>query len=416
MNAQNGQYEIQGLNVLDIVKTHGSPLYLYDGDKMEQQYNRLKNAFDGINLKVKYACKSLTNLSVLKLFKKLGSDIDTVSIQEVQLALLAGFTPDQIIFTPNCVSFEEIQEAVELGVMINIDNISILEQFGNHYGSSVPCCIRVNPHIMAGGNSKISVGHIGSKFGISVFQMPHVRKVVENHNIKVVGLHMHSGSDILDSQVFLQAANVLFEATEGFDDLEFIDLGSGFKVAYKEGDVTTNIEEVGKVLGDAFKSFCKSYGRELELWFEPGKYLVSESGLLLVETNVIKHGLAAVFVGVDAGQNHLIRPMMYDAYHHIVNISNPKGKERIYDVVGYICETDTFGHNRKLNEVHEGDILAIKNAGAYGFMMSNNYNSRLRAAEVLIYKGEARLIRKRETMDDIVRNQVDFFESETVQQ
>jgi diaminopimelate decarboxylase len=316
---------------------------------------------------------------------------------------MAGFKPQEIIFTPNSVSFDEIRRAVAMGVQINIDNISMLEQFGHTYGSGVPCCIRINPHIVAGGNVHIQTGHIDSKFGISIHQLRHVLRIVESENMRINGLHMHTGSDILDAGVFVRGAELLYEAAMHFKDLEFIDFGSGFKVAYREDDVTTDIVELGKELTGSFDAFCKEYGRKLELWFEPGKFLVSEAGYLIVKVNVVKQTTATVFAGVDSGQNHLIRPMFYDAYHHIVNISNPEGTPRIYTVVGYICETDTFGWDRKLNEVKEGDLLVMKNAGAYGYTMSNNYNARPRPAEVLVYQGEARLIRRAETLDDLVR-------------
>ncbi len=407
MKFEKNAWSIQGVSLLDIARDFGTPVYVYDADHIIAQYQRLQKAFKGAKLKVKYAMKALNNIHVLKLLKTQGSGLDCVSIQEVKLGIMAGFTPEEILFTPNCVSFEEIQEAVKLGVMINIDNISILEQFGSVYGNSVPVCIRVNPHIMAGGNAHISVGHIDSKFGISFYQMRHVNRVVKTHNMKIVGLHMHTGSDILDAGVFLQGAELLFEASSEFPDLEFIDFGSGFKVPYKEGDVSTDVEEIGGRIVKRFNEFCKEYGRELELWFEPGKFLVSQSGYFLVKTNVIKQTTSTVFVGVDSGQNHLIRPMMYDAYHHITNISNPKGTNRIYPVVGYICETDTFGWDRQLNEVREGDIMAFHNAGAYGFSMSSNYNSRLRPAEVMVYKGKAHLIRKREDLNQLLENIVE---------
>lgn len=394
--------------LLKVAEEFGAPVYVYEAEKIINQYNKLKKAFAPVDVQIKYACKALNNSSVLKLLKKQGSGLDTVSINEVQLGLRAGFLPNEIIFTPNCVSIEEIQEAVELGVHINIDNISILEQFGSIYGNSVPCCIRINPHILAGGNSKISTGHIDSKFGISVYQLRHVLRVVESQKIKVNGLHMHTGSDILDPGVFLQGAEILFDAARDFKDLEFLDFGSGFKVAYKEGDITTDIEELGSALATRFLEFCKDYGRELELWFEPGKFLVSESGFFLVKVNVLKQTTATVFVGVDSGLNHLIRPMLYDSYHHIENISNPEGKQRIYTVVGYICETDTFGWDRKLNEVREGDILCFRNAGAYGFTMSSNYNARFRPAEVMLYNDQAHLIRQRETFEDLIKNEVEI--------
>ena len=399
--------EISHAKLLEIAEEFGTPVYVYHGEKIVNQYQRLKGAFPGVNVHLHYALKALNNINILKLLKQQGAGLDAVSIQEVQLGLRAGYLPNEIMYTPNCVDFEEIKEAVALGVTINIDNISTLELFGHEYGASVPCSIRLNPHIMAGGHSHISVGHIDSKFGISIYQLRHVQRVVESHKIRVNGLHMHTGSDILDADVFLRGADLLFDAAQSFPDLEFMDFGSGFKVGYKEGDIVTDIEEMGAKIADAFKNFCKSYGREISLWFEPGKFIVSESGSLLVKANVIKQTTSTVFIGVNSGQNHLIRPMFYDAYHHIENISNPKANPRLYSVVGYICETDTLGYDRKIAEVREGDVLRIKNAGAYGFTMSNNYNARLRPCEVLYFKNKAHLIRKRETIEDLYRNEVE---------
>lgn len=415
MNLVDNCYQIQGVDLLSIANKFGTPVYVYDADKILHQLKVLQDAFSDSKLKIKYATKALTNISVLKLLKQAGAGLDVVSIQEAHIGIAAGFEPSEILYTPNCVSFEEMKEAVALGLMINIDNISILEQFGHLYHDTVPCCIRINPHIMAGGNSNIQVGHIDSKFGISILQMRHALRVVQANNIQVIGLHMHTGSDILDSEVFLRGANILFDLAADFPDLQFIDFGSGFKVAYKEGDYTTNIKELGQKMQKAFKDFCKGYGRELEIWFEPGKYLVSEAGYFLMETNVIKYTPAAAFVGVGSGLNHLLRPMMYNAHHEMVNISNPSGQPRVYNIVGYICETDTFGWDRKLSEVREGDIIVAKNAGAYGFSMSSNYNSRYRPAEVMIHQGKARLIRERETMDDLLRHQIDIFADETAQ-
>jgi len=390
-----------------IAEEFGAPLYVYDASKIEAQYKRLTSAFNKVpHLRLNYAAKALSNLSILRFMNQLGAGLDTVSIQEVQLGLLAGFKPESIIFTPNGVSLEEIEEASALGVQINIDNLSILEQFGSKF-PDVPVCIRINPHVMAGGNSNISVGHIDSKFGISIHQIPHLLRIVELTNMRINGIHMHTGSDILDIDVFLYASEILFETAKNFKDLEFIDFGSGFKVPYRPGDIETNIEELGKKLSKRFNSFCEEYGKELTLAFEPGKFLVSEAGYFLAKVNVVKQTTSTVFAGVDSGFNHLIRPMLYGASHEIVNISNPEGRERYYSVVGYICETDTFGSNRRINEISEGDILCFKNAGAYCFTMASNYNSRFRPAEVLWYQNKAHLIRKRESFDDILRNQVD---------
>jgi len=407
-NANSG-YVIGGVGIDEILRTNDTPLYVYDTDVIRSKYEQLNKSFPGVKLKIKYACKALSNVNVLKYLRSMGAGLDTVSIQEVWLGLQAGFSPLEIIYTPNCVSLEEITMAVEAGVQVNIDNISILEQFGEKYGAAIPVCIRINPHIMGGGNINISTGHVDSKFGISIYQMRHVERVIKHYNMKVTGLHMHTGSDILDVDVFLRAADILFEQAQAFPDLEFLDFGSGFKVPYKSDDYSTDIEELGERLTDRFKAFCRMYHRDLELWFEPGKFLVSESGTFLVKVNVLKQTTSAVFVGVDSGFNHLIRPMLYNSYHTITNISNPGGRQRIYTIVGYICETDTFGWDRKLSEVHEGDILAFSNAGAYGFSMTSNYNSRFRPAEVWVRNGKAELIRERETMEDILRGQVQVF-------
>ena len=394
--------------LLQIARDFGSPVYVYDAEKIQFQYKRLTSAFDKVKqLKLNYAVKALSNISVLKLFNQMGAGLDTVSIQEVQLGLKAGFNPNEIIFTPNGVSLEEIEKAAKLGVQINIDNLSVLEQFGTRHPKT-PVCIRINPHVMAGGNTNISVGHIDSKFGISIHQIPHLLRIVENTKMNINGIHMHTGSDILDIDVFLYASEILFETAKNFKKLDFIDFGSGFKVPYKAGDIETNIEELGEKLSSRFNEFCKAYGRPLTLAFEPGKFLVSEAGYFLTRVNVVKQTTSTVFAQVDSGFNHLIRPMLYGSQHEIVNLSNPEGRERFYSVVGYICETDTFANNRRINEITEDDILAFKNAGAYCYSMASNYNSRYRPAEVLWLNNEAHLIRKRETFEDIIHNQVEI--------
>ncbi|XZF12911.1 diaminopimelate decarboxylase [Chitinophagaceae bacterium MMS25-I14] len=398
---------VNNQQLLDVANQFGTPVYVYHAEKIAQQYHKLKDAFKDHPTKFFYACKALTNINILKYMHQLGASLDCVSINEVKLGLKAGFAPKDILFTPNCVDFSEITEAVDLNVNINIDNISILEQFGNRYGSGYPVCIRINPHIEAGGNYKISTGHIDSKFGISIHQMRHIERVVKTTHLHVQGLHMHTGSEIKDVRVFLQALDVMFDVARHFDKLEFLDLGSGFKVPYKEGDPETDVVTLGAKLTEAVKEFEAEYNRNLEIWFEPGKYLVSESGSFLVKANVIKQTTATVFAGVNSGFNHLIRPMFYDAYHRISNISNLSGAERIYTVVGNICETDTFAWDRVLNEVREGDVLCFHNAGAYGFEMSSNFNSRLKPAEVMIKDGKAFLIRERDEFEDLLRNQLE---------
>jgi diaminopimelate decarboxylase len=395
-----------------LAQKYGLPLYVYDTDVMDRQLQRLRKAFSVKNLHIHYACKALNNVSILRWMKNSGTGLDTVSIEEVKLGLFAGFEPQEIMFTPNCVSLSEILEGVNLGVKINIDNLSILEQFG-HVKPDYPVCIRINPHIMAGGNLKTSVGHIDSKFGISIHQIPLLKRILESTGQKVEGTHMHTGSDILDADVFLSGAEILLDLAMDFPDLEFVDFGSGFKVPYKPGDIETDVEELGKKISKRFNEFCKKKEKDIALVFEPGKYLVSAAGYFLAHVNVVKQTTSTVFAGLDTGLNHLIRPMFYDAYHHILNLSNPDGKKRIYTVVGYICETDTFGSNRSIAEIREGDVLCFMNAGAYGYTMASNYNSRFRPAEVLIHKGKDYLIREREDFEDLIRKQIlpDFLNS-----
>nr|WKN39141.1 diaminopimelate decarboxylase [Tunicatimonas sp. TK19036] len=399
---------MQGVDLTEVCRKFGTPLYVYDADTIVAQIHKLRSAFTYPKVHFKYAAKALTNISILKLMRQQGIDLDVVSIQEAHIGLKAGFSPQQIMYTPSGVTFSEIDEAISLGIQMNVDSLPLLRYIGERYGSNVPCCIRLNPDIRAGGHEKISVGHSESKFGVALSQLDLMLELVKQYNIHINGLHIHTGSDIKDVDVFVQGARRLFSAARHFPSLQFIDFGSGFKVPYKKGDAGTDIEKLATLMEEAFLEFCQEYGRELEMWFEPGKFLVSDSGYLLAQTTVVKENPGVHFVHLNSGLNHLLRPMMYDAYHEIINISNPNGEPKQYHVVGYICETDTFGLNRSLAEVRAGDIIAIKNAGAYGFSMASNYNSRFRPAEVLIYQGEAKLIRQRETLDDIMRNQIEI--------
>ena len=395
-------------DLLKAANKFGTPCYVYDASKIKKQYDRLINSFKTVkNLKINYAVKALSNLSILKYINYLGAGIDTVSIQEVLLGIKAGFSPEKIIYTPNGVSIKEIIKVSKMGVNVNIDNLNMLEQFGSTH-SEIPVCIRINPHVMAGGNNKISVGHIDSKFGISIHQIPLLLRIVKNTNINVNGIHMHTGSDILDIEVFIHAAEILFETASKFENLEFIDFGSGFKVPYSPGDNETNIEELGSKLSKRFNEFCDDYGKELTLTFEPGKFLVSEAGNFLCSVNSIKQTTSTVFAQIDSGFNHFVRPMMYGSNHYIENISNPDDSERFYSIVGYICETDTFATNRRISMISEGDILCFKNAGAYCFSMASNYNSRYKPSEILFYNNEFTEIRKRESFEDLIKNQIEI--------
>lgn len=385
----------------------GTPLYIYYAEKIKEQYERLLSAFKTTDTKFFYAAKALTNINILKYIKSIGCNVDCSSVNEVKLAIKAGFEPKNILYTSNNIAFSEIEEAQSLGVNINIDSLSNLEKFGKKYAHSYPVGVRLRPNIMAGGNIKISTGHDKSKFGIPVEQVDRILALVKKYDLFIRVLHIHTGSDIEDADVFVKGIEVVFDLIPNFNELECIDLGGGFKVSYKEGDKETNIELLAKKVKTAFENHPNPGGKHLQIWFEPGKFLVSEAGYFITKVNVIKEANSTIFAGVDSGLNHLIRPMFYGAYHHIENVSNPNGKNKKYDVVGNICETDTFAENRSLPEVREGDLLVFSNAGAYGFEMSSHYNSRFKPAEVLIKDGKSFLIRRRDDLDDLLRGQIE---------
>ena len=387
-----------------IAKEFGTPVYVYHAEKIKEQYDKLKAAFRESNVVLFYACKALTNINVLRYVHSLGANIDCSSINEVKLALHAGFPPANVLYTSNGIAFEEIAEAKELGVNINIDSISNLDKFGKAYGHSYPVGIRLRPNIMAGGNLKISTGHDKSKFGIPVEQLDRILAVVKEHNIFITDLHIHTGSEIKDADVFVKGIEVLFDLIPHFKELKSVDLGGGFKVPYRAGDSETDMDLLGHKVKHAFDNHPQA--RELQIWFEPGKFMVSECGYLITSVNVLKETPAASFASINSGFNHLIRPMFYDSYHLIENISNPDGGMKTYTITGNICETDTFASDRELNEVREGDLLVFHNAGAYGFEMASNFNSRLKPAEVLVKDGKAILIRKRDSFDDLLKSQV----------
>ena len=401
------QPSLSNQQFIEIAEQFGTPVYVYHAEKIKTQYEKLLHAFSVIDAKIFYACKALTNINILKYIKHIGCNIDCSSINEVKLALHAGFDPQNILYTSNGIAFSEIEEAVSYGVNVNIDSLSNLEKFGKKYGHGYPVGIRVRPNIMAGGNIKISTGHSKSKFGIPVEQIDELNRIVKENNIHIRTLHLHTGSEIKEVDVFIKGIEVLFELMPHFPELEVLDLGGGFKVPYHPTEKEIDIVAIGAGLKKAFDEHPTADHRKLQVWFEPGKFLVCEAGYLLTRVNVLKANNGIAIAGVNSGLNHLIRPMMYDAYHHITNISNPNGVEKQYMVTGFICETDTFATDRLLNEVREGDYLLFHNAGAYGFEMSSNYNSRYKPAEVMVVDGKAKLIRKRDEWNDLLRNQIE---------
>ena len=407
MELINNKYCIQGIDIKDICNKFGTPLYVYDSDIIHRQVNHFRNAFKQINCKIKYACKANTNLSILKEMLNHGAGLDTVSVQEIKMGIMVGFKAKEIVFTPNCVDFSEIEEAVKLGVNINIENLPNLEKFGAQYGNTVPCFVRLNPGIHAQMNSdKVDWWHKQSKFGISADQIKKVKELEKKYNLHIHGLHIHSSSVIMSPEIFIEGAKSIFNIVKQFKNIKYIDFGGGIKVDVGDNKEVINLNALGKQLNPIFNDFCKEYGTDIELWFEPGRFLICEAGILFTECNMVKENGGTSFVGINSGFNQLIRPMFYNAYHEIVNISNLKGVEKQYTVVGNVCEIDNFAINRTINEVNEKDIIAIKTAGAYGYSMASNYNSRFRPAEILIKNNTAHLIRKRDSFEDLIKNQI----------
>ena len=388
-----------------VAATYGTPLYVYHGEKIESQYQNLLTHFSPTTTRFFYACKALTNIHILNLIKNTGCNIDCSSINEVKLAKHAGFAPENILYTSNSISFEEIKEAVSVGVHINIDSLSNLEKFGAAFGGRYPVGIRIRPDIMAGGNLKISTGHNKSKFGIPYTEKDAIKNIQTKYNIQISALHIHTGSEIKDVDVFLQSANVFEALLPDFPTVHILDFGGGFKVPYMPEEKGTDIALLGKEVNRIMEKLSNAVGRKLIAWFEPGKYLVSESGYFITRVNVLKKSGEITFAGINSGLNHLIRPMFYDAYHHIINITSPHKELKKYAVVGNICETDTFAWDRPIASIEEGDFLVFFNAGAYGFEMSSNYNARFKPAQVLYKNGKANLISRADTFEDLLRLQ-----------
>jgi len=385
---------------------YGTPLYVYHAEKIAQQYQNLFNHFDAKTTCIFYACKALTNIHILDVVKRAGGNIDCSSINEAKLALHVGFRPDQVLYTSNSVSFEEIAEAASLGIYVNIDSLSNLEKFGAKFGNTYPVGVRIRPNIMAGGNLKISTGHDKSKFGIPVTELETLKAIQAKYNIHISTLHIHTGSEIKDVKVFLQSAEVFEQILPHFPTVTVLDFGGGFKVPYQPDEKGTDMALLGAEVNKVVAKLSAQFGRAFTAWFEPGKYIVSEAGFFIAKVNVLKQSGAIQFAGIDTGLNHLIRPMFYDSYHHIDNLSHPEKPLQEYAVVGNICETDTFAWDRPIPTIEEGDFLVFYNAGAYGYEMASNYNARYKPAQVLIEHGEAKLISRRDCFEDLLHLQV----------
>ena len=387
----------------------GTPIYLYDLKIIENQFDKLNKELSVLeNYKIHFAAKSLSNISILKFIKKMGAGLDAVSVEEVMIGLKCGFNKDEILYTPNGVSFKEIKEVFKLGVKINLDSIESIKDFVNEFGNQ-SITVRINPGIYAGGNDNVSVGHSESKFGIPEERIDELLDMEKKGKIKITGLHIHTGSDITKNNQFKEGIKKIFSIARDFKNIESIDLGGGIKIPYFKNDTLTNLNDYVKEISKELKKFELEFKKKLKLIFEPGKFLVSDCGFFITKVNYIKSTKTKDFLQVDSGFNHLLRPTLYGSYHEIINLSNPLGKKKEYDVVGYICEKHTFAEKRKISDTSKGDLLCFKNTGAYGFNMSSNYNSRLKPAEVCIYKNKILKIRETQSLNDLLLGQIDIF-------
>ena len=412
MEVRRDGVSLGGVHTRDLVNGFGSPLYVYEEETIRTRARELLSAITYKNTQIKYACKANTNIQIMKILREEGLGIDAVSPGEVYAALEAGFPSSEILFTANNVSWDEIEYAVSKDVMVNIDSLAYLRQFGERYpGKDI--CVRINPNVGAGHHNHVITGGPESKFGIHYGQIQIIKAIAQNYGLNIRGIHQHIGSGILDPDMFIKAMNVLLDVAGKFEDLSFIDFGGGIGVPYRENEGRIDVGELGTKIAGEFKQFVEAYGRQVKLVIEPGRYIVAECGFLLATVTSVKEGEKHRFVGVDTGFNHLVRPAMYGSYHRILHAQNPLGEKQPQIIAGYLCESgDTFTRNsngiidRELPLFCAGDIVCICNAGAYGFVMSSQYNSRPRPAEVLVKDGKARLIRKRERMEQLFVDQV----------
>ncbi len=402
MQVKGNSLYLGGVRAEELLGRHGSPLYVYEEGTIRRKYAELFGGIRSEKLKIYYACKANTNVHILKLLKDLGAGLEAVSEGEVLAALKAGFRRDRIMFTCDNITEEELRFLVRKRVQVNIDSLSQLEKYGRlNPGGAVG--IRVNQGIGAGHHQHVITGGASSKFGIYHSQLDGAKRIAVAHGLTISGIHQHIGSNILDESIFLRAMQAILNTAGKFDDLKYINFGGGLGVPYRPGERPLSMKRLGSRIVSVFDRFCKDYGGSPDMIFEPGRYLVCEAGVLLVKVTDIKQNPGKKFVGVDSGFNHLIRPTLYGSYHPVINVSNLRGKREKVSIAGNICESgDIFASDRLVPACKEGDTLAILNAGAYGFAMSSNYNTRPRPAEIMASKGRSWVIRKREKAKDII--------------
>ncbi len=401
--------------LLSIAETYGTPTYVYREQTIRERIDALRTHLEGVPVRLLYAMKANHALPVLEVMRESGLGIDAVSPAELELALRMGFEPSDILYSANNMTDAEMDTAVRSGVVMNIGELSRLERFGAaHPGSDV--CVRVNPQVGAGHHAHVITAGEKSKFGIPVEQMDRIRDLAAAHDLRIVGLHQHIGSGIMDTQTLWKAISVMLETARTFETLRFVNVGGGLGVPYKPEEQPLDLATFESRIVAPLRSYGATHPNPaLEFRFEPGRFFTAECGVLLARVNTIKPTDARTFAGLDSGMGHLVRPAMYNAWHTVVNLSRPDGPVREYDIVGNICESaDFFAKNRPVAELAEGDIVGILDTGAYGISMASTYNMRPLPAEVWIpVDGPPRLLRRRLTPEEFVTDYMTSFESGT---
>jgi len=414
--SKNNELYIDGISAIELVKKFESPLYVYSKKIIKKRFEDLKNAIIYPNIRIYYAMKANSNLRILEILKNEGAYVETISPEEVMIALKAGFKKEKILFTGINLSIPDMEFAYKNKILPNLGSLLQLKSFGERFPNS-NVAIRINPDFGSGHHEHVVTGGRESKFGIFCSKenkdyLKDINKICKKHNLKIIGIHAHIGSGVLEEKKYLKLAEIILEIAKDFPYLEFVNIGGGIGVPYRKDESPFDIKSFGVEISKAMEEFVRKYGKQVQLAIEPGRYIVAEARTLLVSVNDIKETPKFKFVGVDSGFNHLIRPLAYGSYHEIINASNVEDEKEEVVIAGYICESgDVFTRSekaiekRQISKVDIGNILAIMNAGAYGFTMSSNYNSRPRPAEVMVCDGKAHLIRRRENINDLLKTQ-----------
>lgn len=393
----------------ELVAKYQSPLYVYLDDILRDRCREVRDMVVGYeNVTVNYSIKANSNIALLKIVREEGLCVDAMSPGEILFQLEAGFSPEQIFYIGNNVDEAEMRFAIKKGVKVSVDSLAQLEMYGR-LNPGGPVAVRINPGIGDGHHEKVVTAGEKAKFGVYYTDVEEIKKIAQEYNLHVTGLNMHIGSHYLDDSKYIAAAERLMQLAAGFPDLDFIDIGGGLGIPYDKREGRLDLAETGRKLGRLFKDWAASYGKQVKFMLEPGRYIVAESGILLTKVNSVKTIAGRVFIGTDAGFSVLVRPTMYGSYHEIFNADNLFDDRQITaDICGNICESgDLLARDREISRTIEGDVLAVMDAGAYGYSMASNYNARLRPAEVLVQPdGSTRLIREREKLDDLLRHQV----------